>query len=513
MQHWLLYLGLAACLFLGCNSPSRRGDGEAADSPPPAPREFRAVWVATVSNIDWPSKPGLPTEEQQREALAILDKCKDLNLNAVILQVRPAADALYESKLEPWSYYLTGQQGKAPEPYYDPLKFWVDEAHKRGLELHAWFNPYRARHGGAKYATAAGHVSKSKPQIVRTFNNWEWLDPAEQGAQDQTYEVFLDVVRRYDVDGIHIDDYFYPYPDYLTKDKVVSDFPDTQPWQRYQQSGGKLKRDDWRRENVDQLIKRIYEGTKQARREVKFGISPFGIGQPGLMPKGISGFNQFEKLYANAERWLNEGWLDYWTPQLYWKTTATSQPYAGLLEYWVSQNYQKRHVWPGLFTSRVGDAPASPPSTRPAQDPWTAKDIVEQIEVTRRTPGAGGVVHFSMKVLMQNRGGVSEALKNGPYAAPALVPASPWLDDKAPDAPRAKATRSRLTWTPGEGEQPFHYAVWARYADGWRFFVQPGSATSMDLADESGALPSAVCISAVDRCGNESKRVLSKLPG
>jgi hypothetical protein len=222
------------------------------------------------------------------------------------------------------------------------------------------------------------------------------------------------------------------------------------------------------------------------------------------MPPNIKGFNQYEKLYANAELWLQSGWLDYWTPQLYWKTTATSQPYKGLLDYWIGQNRMKRHVWPGLFTSRVGDEGATTrrATTRPAADAWTARDIVEQVEITRDTPGAGGVVHFSMKVLMTNRGGIADALKNGPYAAPALVPATPWLDDGPPTAPRVRLDGDRVTWTSGAGEQPWQYAVWTKRSGEWTFTVMPGSSSGIDLRGATAA-----CVSAIDRCGNESERV------
>jgi uncharacterized lipoprotein YddW (UPF0748 family) len=483
-----------------------------ADQPPPAPREFRAAWVATVANIDWPSKPGLGAQQQQAEAIAILDRARELNLNAIVLQVRPSADALYDSKLEPWSYYLTGQQGKAPDPYYDPLKFWVEEAHKRGLELHAWFNPYRARHGGAKYPTAPNHISQTNPKIVKEFNNWQWLDPAEPEAQQLTYDVFLDVVRRYDVDGIHIDDYFYPYPDYLTKDKVTSDFPDDPAWQRYLQSGGgeKMSRDDWRRQNVNQLIERIYTGTKSTKEWVLFGISPFGISRPGRPTEVKSSFDQYKSLYADAELWLKRGWLDYWTPQLYWKIDSP-QPYPALLRFWVNLNEHDRHVWPGLFTSRIGDAPQAP-ATRPA-DVWTSQDIVDQIVVTRETPGASGHVHFSMKVLMQNRGGVADALKRHSYSQPALVPASTWLDNRPPSAPTVQVSGSRVTWQNTDREPPRVWALWAKYGNEWRFTVLPGPSNAIDLRpDGSGARPSLICVSAVDRSGNESPRVLRRLP-
>lgn len=491
MKSWAIPLVIASFLIYGCqNAQPMRADWV---DPPHPPREFRAAWVATVSNIDWPSKPGLSTSQQQEEAIQILDRAKELNLNAIILQVRPAADALYASRFEPWSYYLTGQQGKAPDPHYDPLEFWITEAHKRGIELHAWFNPYRARHGEAKYETASNHISKTNPQIVRNFNGWQWLDPAEPGAQGATYNVFMDVVARYDVDGIHIDDYFYPYPEYLKN----ADFPDEAPYARYLKSGGMLSRSDWRRDSVNRLIQRVYEGTKDAKKHVKFGISPFGIARPGR-PKVVQGFDQYEKLYANTELWLHQGWLDYWTPQLYWPITATSQPYQTLLEYWVSQNSHHRHIWPGNFTSRVGQR----------ENAWPTTEIIDQIMLTRRTPGATGNVHFSMRALMQNQA-LADQLKNGVYSQQALVPASTWLDDQPPAAPKVKATRERVNWTAGSDEMPWQYAVWVKRDGTWTFSIHPGDLSGIDLvSDMSGGEATAVCVSAVDRCGNESKRVI-----
>jgi uncharacterized lipoprotein YddW (UPF0748 family) len=209
-----------------------------ADVPPPVMREFRAAWVATVGNIDWPSKPGLTTEQQQAEAVRMLDRAAEMNLNAVVFQVRTVADALYDSKLEPWSQFLTGTQGKAPEPYYDPLKFWVDEAHKRGIELHAWFNPYRTRYGGSKAPAADTHVSKARPDLVRDYGKVSWMDPGEPDAAEQSYKVFMDVVERYDVDGIHIDDYFYPYPEARQGGGGELPFPDDASYARYTQAGG-----------------------------------------------------------------------------------------------------------------------------------------------------------------------------------------------------------------------------------------------------------------------------------
>src|SRR5579871_770045 len=237
-------------LFLFGLLPERAPGDLSLEKPPLPNREFRAVWIATVANIDWPSRPGLPVEQQQEELLTILDMAAQLKLNAVILQVRPACDALYDSKLEPWSEYLTGTQGTPPSPYYDPLEFAVTEAHKRGLELHAWFNPYRARHIIAKSPLASGHIGKTHPELVKSYGGYLWLDPGERAVQDYSLRVILDVVHRYDIDGVHIDDYFYPYRVKDSRKQEVP-FPDDASWQRYVTRGGKQNRDEWRRQNVD----------------------------------------------------------------------------------------------------------------------------------------------------------------------------------------------------------------------------------------------------------------------
>jgi uncharacterized lipoprotein YddW (UPF0748 family) len=480
-----------------------RAAERAARLPPAPPREFRAAWVATVANIDWPSKPGLSSAEQISEIHAILDQAEKLNLNAIVLQVRTTCDALYASPLEPWSEYLSGKQGVPPEPYYDPLATWVREAHQRGIELHAWFNPYRARHSGAKSPDAPTHVANTKPHIVRKFHKWEWLDPGEPEARKQTLDVIADVVRRYDIDGVHLDDYFYPYPDYYkdpqTKQATLTDFPDDPSWQRYQQAGGALSREDWRRENVNRMIQDIHTLIKANKPHVKFGISPFGIARPGMPETVKSGFDQYKTLYADAQLWLNKGWCDYWTPQLYWKIDGP-QPYVDLLTWWAGQNPWGRHLWPGNYISGLGGGPKA----------WGAQEIVDQINATREVVGPySGNVHFSMIAMMQNRAQLNDALLAGPYAQAALVPASPWLDNKPLAAPQVQAGVARdgsvqVSWELLDMEEASRWAVWVKYGDEWRFAVYPAHVRSVRIEPDP-ANPreiTAVTVASVDRTGN-----------
>jgi uncharacterized lipoprotein YddW (UPF0748 family) len=474
-------------------------------TPPPAPREFRAAWVSTVANIDWPSKAGLNAAQQQAEAITILDRAKSMNLNAIVLQVRPGADAIYASDIEPWSEYLSGAQGKAPQPWYDPLKFWITQAHARGLELHAWFNPYRARHSAAKSPVAFNHISKTAPGAVKSYGRFLWMDPGEEVASKQTLAVILDVVKRYDIDGVHIDDYFYPYPveagagpegalDGVSGGKPELDFPDQPAWQRYLLSGGKLPRADWRRQNVNQLIEAMYKGIHAEKSWVRFGISPFGLGRPDRRPPGIAGFSQYDKLYADAETWLENGWLDYLSPQLYWPIAQVPQAYGVLLDYWVAQNRQGRHIWPGLYTSRIGAPTKS----------YAPDEIVQQISLTRTRPKAGGHVHFSIAALMENRQGISDRLKAGHYAGPALVPATPWLGGAGPGAPTVSVKAgARVSLKIVPGKDNVHYAIWSRHGSDWRFAVAP--AGKLEWSVPEGA--SAVVVSAVDRLGVEGERL------
>ncbi len=473
-----------------------------AAGPPAEPREFRAAWVATVANIDWPSRPGLAPEEQRAEARAILDRARMLGLNALVLQVRPAGDAFFPSALEPWSEYLTGTQGRAPDPPWDPLAWWIDEAHRRALQLHAWFNPYRARHATAKSALAPLHLALRTPAVVKRYGDQLWMDPGEPAAFAHTLAVVADALDRYDLDGVHIDDYFYPYP--VAANGADLPFPDEPAYQRHRQGGGTLDRAAWRRANVDAMVQALHSAVRLRRPLALFGISPFGLGRPDRRPPEASGFSQYDRLHADVERWLEEGWLDYLAPQLYWPIDRPGQAFPMLLDYWIGANPRQRHVWPGLFTSSVRAHAGESAGARV----WPARELIDQIELTRSRPGAGGHLHFSMSPLMHDRDGLATLLQFGPYAQPALVPASPWLDGQAPPtlaAPRLLPDGERVriaaaAATPAAAP-PARWAVWRRTAGRWRFAVQ---ATGETLVEREGA--DALVVSAVGRTGRVGER-------
>lgn len=484
----LLALG---CLFVVI---PLRFTAQAADAPPPIQREFRGAWIATVANIDWPSKPGLSVDEQKRELEQLLDLAVELNLNAVVLQVRPACDALYASQLEPWSEYLSGTQGQPPEPFYDPLEYAVAEAHRRGLELHAWFNPYRASHPTMKSPLAANHISRTHPEVVREYGEYLWLDPGEPAAVDHSLAVIMDIVRRYDIDAVHFDDYFYPYP-INDKDGKPLDFPDDASWAKYVDSlhgQPPLARDDWRRANVDRFLERLSDEIHRAKPWVKFGVSPFGIYRPG-QPPGIQGFDSYAKLYADSRKWLADGTVDYFSPQLYWPIDQQAQSYPVLLSWWHDQNTKGRNLWPGNFTSRVDDG---------SKTEWTADEVVRQIEATRAQAGAGGNIHFSIKALAADRGSVATKLKKGVYRQPALVPASPWLAAKT-----RPPKRPQLMWV-GQGgdraltmrlpadDEPWLWVVQSERDGAWTTRILPGHTQTVKDAGTGK-----VVVSAVNRVG------------
>jgi uncharacterized lipoprotein YddW (UPF0748 family) len=486
----LLSLGIALAAFGGAWAAPAASYQLANVLPPEPMREFRGAWIATVANTDWPSSKTLSTHEQKAELLALLDRAAQLKLNAIIFQVRPACDAMYASRIEPWSEYLTGTMGKAPDPFYDPLAFAVEEAHKRGLELHAWFNPYRARLRSASSPTAANHISKTRPQLVRQYGEYLWLDPGEKEVQDYSLSVVLDVVKRYDVDGIHFDDYFYPYKVHDSSGNDL-DFPDDSSWHRFG-AGGKLSRDDWRRENVNSFVRRVYRSIKAAKPWVKFGVSPFGIWRPKYPPQ-IKGLDSYAALYADSRNWLANGWVDYFAPQLYWAIGPPDQSFPVLLRWWAEQNTKGRTLCAGMDSTKVSRS-------------WKPEEIVNQIRLARNQQGISGHVHWNMKSLMRN-GAFDEVLVKDVYQHAALMPPSPWLDRAQPVKPKLTvaagnpSSRLEIRWTPGNSGTPSLWLVQTRTGGKWTEVILPAART-MRVWDRPQ--PEVVAVSAVNRNGELS---------
>lgn len=447
-------------------------------------REFRGAWVTTVWNSDWPSKAGLSVAQQQAELLEILNRLQALNFNALILQVRPEGDAMYASQIEPWSAWLTGTQGRAPEPFYDPLEFAIAECHKRNIELHAWFNPYRAKTSITARPNARPHIALTNPEVVYQWGTQLWMDPGIKIVQDRAYNVIMDVVNRYNVDGIHLDDYFYPYP------ITGQTFPDDKTYGAYRATGGGLSLNDWRRENVNQMVLRLFQGIKAAKPHVKFGISPFGIYRPG-QPPGISGLDAYNVLYADAKKWLEQGWVDYMAPQLYWRTDQTAQSYPVLLQWWTGINPQRRHIYVGNTLSQL-DGKA-----------WKDEEIDKQVRITRNLVGnlALGNIFFSMNSINQNRQGIADRFQNSLYATPAIVPTMSWQNTPAPPPPRElQVNNRRLSWQPG-GNQPVRsWILYRQTGTTWVLQRVLSAGTTFATVQQAGIY--AVC--AVDRLANES---------
>ena len=384
-------------------------------------REFRGVWIATVQNIDWPSKPlvGAKAEAQQQELIQILDEHQKTGINAIMLQVRPSTDAFYAKGREQWSRFLTGKQGLAPEPFYDPLEFAILEAHKRGMELHAWINPYRATTSLADSLTSPDHITNTTPEWFFSYGDKKYFNPGLPEVRSYLVDVIMDIVRNYDIDGIHFDDYFYPYPG---KDLL----PDSVAYQLHGQSFENIE--DWRRNNVDELISSLSESIHAEKQHVKFGISPFGIWRNlaqdslGSESNGLSGYSA---LYADARKWVKEGWIDYVNPQLYFPFGYKPAPYEKLLDWWAANSFGK-HVYIGQGVYRAMED----------REGWRDKQqLPNQVRYLRDNPLVQGSVYFSSRSLTNNLAGFRDSLKYDFYRYPALQPQMDWLDSDAPAAP------------------------------------------------------------------------------
>jgi uncharacterized lipoprotein YddW (UPF0748 family) len=461
--------------------------------PPPAPdtaavalqREMRGLWIATVANIDWPSSRTLTAAQQRAELVDILDRARSAGINTIIFHIRPAGDAVYESTFEPWASLLSGTQGTSPG--YDPLSFAVAEAHARGMELHAWINPFRAGNTSDTATMVAPHLFKTRRDLIRIYGSNIWMDPGEPEVQDHSMRVISDIVRRYDIDGIHADDYFYPYVVNDNAGKPLA-FPDDATFSKY---GSGLARDDWRRANIDRFVERMYREVHAIKPLIKVGISPFGIWRPGF-PAGITGLDAYASIYADSRKWLQQGWVDYFAPQLYWAIAPPQQSYPALLDWWIAQNSMGRHIWPGLAAYRVNDGSATA---------FSSQEIPDQIRATRqRTGSTGNILYNTTWTLKRNGGALASGLSGDLYKRAALIPASPWLDSTPPPAPSIGITSDILQITPGAGETARWWAVRSHTSGGWTTLILFG-------ADRTVSLPSVtdrVLVQAVDQAGNVS---------
>ena len=486
------------------------------DGPAPPKRELRAFWIATVGNIDWPNQRGEAPEVYRREYRRLLDAGQRAGLNAVFVQIRPASDAFYKSDLEPWSKYLTGRQGKAPTDGLDPLPYLIAEAHRRGMEFHAWFNPYRATLDSATRTLASLHPLRRHPEWFVRYAGQYLYNPGLPEVRQHIQRVILDVVRRYDLDGVHFDDYFYPYPE---PGQVLHD---EQAFRRYNPDSLKLA--DWRRQNVNTLIHDLHDSIRTTKRWVKFGISPFGVwmnkSDNPLGSDTRAGQPSYANLYADSRLWLQQGWIDYIVPQLYWSTKFRLVPYATLLEWWTRNSFG-RHLYIGHGTYRMAESTRSDTAWR------NPRELPRQVRLNRQYPGAvQGSVFFSAKSVLHNLLRTTDSLRLDLYRAPALVPPMPWLDSLAPRPVRQlmlsrNRETSTLTWLPdplpaADGDLAAYYVLY-RFERGQQMspedprrilaVVRPSSAGQPGAYVDTTAQANtayAYYLTAVDRLHNES---------
>ncbi|SEG90799.1 Uncharacterized lipoprotein YddW, UPF0748 family [Nonomuraea solani] len=460
-------------------------------------RELRGIWIATTQNIDWPSKAGLSPERQKADYVKILDSAAKRNFNAVFLQVRPASDALYKSSLEPWSQYLTGTAGK--DPGWDPLPFLTDEAHKRGMEFHAWFNPYRASYGDSTAKLPASHPARRHPDWTVKFGGRLYYNPGLPAVREHVVKVISDVVDRYDIDGVHFDDYFYPYP------VAGAKFDDTAAFQKY---GKGKKLADWRRGNVNTLVSEVDEAVHEAKNHVKFGISPFGIWRnKSNDPAGsdTSGMSAYDSIYADARAWIKAGTVDYVLPQLYWPRGHKLADYNTLVRWWsgaVEGSDVQLYIGEGLYRVGAKDDKA-----------WTKPgELAGQIAASREQKQVDGAVYFSAKQLLTNPLKAMDRVAKTHYSRPALLPLMKERGGEAPAPPAgAKAAGTKLTWTPSAGARA--YAVYQVPKSGKDCRTTDSRNLVAVVSDPSYAVKAAgsYLVTSLDRLHHESKAVKVKV--
>ncbi|QZT36530.1 family 10 glycosylhydrolase [Halosquirtibacter xylanolyticus] len=419
--------------------------------------EFRGAWIATVANIDWPKARGGDVEKQKHDLCTLLDTLKSYNMNAVIFQVRPTSDAFYHSKYEPWSKYLTGTQGEMPESYFDPLAFVIHQCHRRGMELHAWFNPYRVKQR-EEDQLSDGNIAKVHPEWTFKYGKRTYFDPGLPQVRNWVADVVTDVVRRYDVDAIHFDDYFYPYP---IAGKAL---PDSTSFARYPAGFEANQVKDWRRHNVNTIIKQLSDSIHATKPWVKFGISPFGVWREKRSDlrgsNTTGGMTNYDHLYADVIMWQEKKWIDYLLPQIYWYRGQPKVDYETLAHWW-GENNKGRHCY-------IGNALYKMKPDASAVSWQSAQEGIEQIKLDRDIEGVDGFAFYSSKYLTQSMMGFKDSLKANYLSTPAFTPNMAWMDSVPPAYPininMRKVKRGRqIYWDPvlgGEMDKGRFYAVY-----------------------------------------------------
>lgn len=421
-------------------------------------REFRGVWVATVANIDWP-QPKQSVAEQKQALIDILDDHQVTGINAVMFQVRPAADAFYAKSTEPWSKWLNGQQGAGPNPAYDPLQFAIDEAHKRGMELHAWFNPYRATLDNKYSALSPNHITNLKPEWFFTYGGQKLFNPGLPEVRQYIIHIILNVVDNYDIDGVHMDDYFYPYS---VAGQTLND-ADT-----YKKYGGRFADiRDWRRNNVDTLMQMLNDSIHKHNPRMKFGVSPFGIWANKYQhPAGSEthGGSSYVENYADVRKWMQKGWVDYAVPQLYWPLNSRLANFDTLLNWWGNNTYN-RHLYIGMGVYRAAERSKASAAYK------SRTELPNEMRHSRNNPRIEGNVFFSSNSLTNNFNGFADSLQDDFYRYPALPPPMLWLDSVPPNVPQnlvvtANGPGVGLSWTaplPAKDNEPVYGYVIYRF--------------------------------------------------
>jgi len=470
-------------------------------------REFRGAWIQCVNG----QFQGLSTQKMQETLTYQLNELQQDGVNAIIFQVRPECDALYASNLEPWSRFLTGQQGKAPSPYWDPLQWMIEQCHKRGMELHAWINPYRAKTKGTT-SLSVNHVAVKHPERCFDYDGLKILNPGIAENRNFICEVARDIVTRYDVDGIHMDDYFYPYP--------VAGVPIPDDEQYRQNSNGILDRGDWRRHNVNLFIKQFYETVHKAKPWVKVGISPFGIyrnKKSAEIGSQTNGLQNYDDLYADILLWINNGWLDYCVPQIYWEIGNKAADYETLIRWW-SKYAAGRPLYIGEDIERTVKAVDI---HNPGQHQQAAKQHLHQ-----QLPAVKGTVLWYAKAAVDNPGNYATMLRQHFWRYPALQPEMPFIDKKSPGKPRKlkpvwMPDGYVLFWTAPKGkkwnDKATSYVVY-RFAKGEKLDTNDAShiialtqQTFLRLPYSGGTEQYTYIVTALDRMHNESKGVKKKI--